>query len=163
MSPSREAEPLQPVQAIARRVKEIRLRRGLTAKQLGELLTARGIPWDRFTVANLENGKRQNVSVTELLALGDVLNVAPVDLLVPPERRPIDEQDPYQVTPDRAYGRWEVRQWVRGIQPLPGADAEEFHAEGPPGEYGQTWLLIPAKSAVDIGLIASEEDDGKRL
>lgn len=160
MSPSYDGEPLQPVPAIARRVKEIRLRRGLTAKQLGERLAALGVQWDRFTVANLENGKRQNVTVTELLALGEALNVAPVNLLVPPERRPTDEEDPYQVTPETAYGRWAVRQWVRGIRPLPGADEAEFQAEGPPGEYKRLWLLLDMGQAATMGLIVSESDDG---
>lgn len=160
MSPSDEAEPLQPVPAIARRVKEIRLRRGLTAKELGERLTAQGIPWDRFTVAGLENGKRQNVTVDELLALSKVLNASPVNLLVPPERRPAEEEDPYRVTPKSTHGRWEVRQWVRGVQPLPGADAAEFHAEGPPREYDKIWLLIDKAQAIGAGIIVSDDDDG---
>ena len=39
--------------------------------------------WTRIVVTKLETGRRQSVSVEELLALAYVLNVAPVHLLVP--------------------------------------------------------------------------------
>lgn len=124
--------PITPVAAIARRVKNIRASRGLTASQLGELLTEQGVSWDRFTVAGLESGKRQNVSVAELLALSAVLNVAPVHLLLP-----IDDDDAqYQVTPHRAESVDTVRGWVRGHYPLPGSGVVKFQNEMPEGERG---------------------------
>lgn len=120
MSPS---EAVSPVGTIARRVKELRGRRGWTAADLGDKLKDRGINWDRFTVANLESGKRQNVNVVELLALADALDVAPVNLLVP------GDDSLYQVTPSAAYDADRVRSWFRGDEPLPDTDERIFFTE----------------------------------
>ncbi|MEU3945433.1 helix-turn-helix domain-containing protein [Streptomyces sp. NPDC029526] len=120
--------PVGPTAVIARRVRELRRRHGWTAADLGIRLSERGMKWDRFTVANLENGRRQNVTVVELLALAAVLDVAPVNLLVPLG------SEPYQVTPDRTEDADSVRAWVRGEQPLLGADpaaVRTFYAEAP--------------------------------
>ncbi|MGW7440613.1 helix-turn-helix transcriptional regulator [Streptomyces sp. NPDC054849] len=120
---SRDQSPTAPVAAIAQRVKELRGRRGWSAAQLGEAVSKHGVRWDRFTVANLENGKRQSVSVQELLSLALALDVAPVNLLVPLDDRP------YQVTPTRAEPAGAVRAWIRGAEPLPGMDERTFLAE----------------------------------
>lgn len=115
--------PITPVATIAQRVKQLRGRRGWTAAQLGAELAPHGVRWDRFTVANLENGKRQNVTVNELFALALALDVAPVNLLVPLH------DTPYEVTPSRAEGADAVRSWVRGEEPLPGMEERTFFAE----------------------------------
>ncbi|MFF7690564.1 helix-turn-helix domain-containing protein [Streptomyces syringium] len=120
---SRHQKSAGPVPTIALRVKELRGRRGWTAAQLGEALGKHGVRWDRFAVANLENGKRQNVTVQELIALALALDVAPVNLLVPLDDRP------YQLTPTRAEGADTVRAWVRGEEPLPGTDERTFMGE----------------------------------
>ncbi|MFP8882625.1 helix-turn-helix domain-containing protein [Streptomyces mangrovi] len=110
---------------IASRVRELRGRRGWTAAELGAQMKKRGVRWDRFTVTSLENGKRQNVTVVELLALALVLDVAPVNLLVPLDNVP------YQVTPTRTEDAAGARAWVRGERPLAGVDLRTFHAERP--------------------------------
>ncbi|MEU6705771.1 helix-turn-helix transcriptional regulator [Streptomyces wuyuanensis] len=112
-----------PVATIAERVRELRGRRGWSAAKLGEELSEHGVSWDRFAVANLEKGKRQTVTVQELLALAFVLDVAPVNLLVPLDDRA------YQVTTDRTEDADTVRAWVRGEDPLPGRDERMFFAE----------------------------------
>lgn len=116
-------DPVTPVASIAQRVKELRGRRGWTAAQLGKELARHGLRWDRFAVANLESGKRQNVTVNELFALARALDVAPTNLLVPLDDRP------YQVTEDRVENADTVRAWVRGEAPLSGADERTFFAE----------------------------------
>ncbi|MFJ4012226.1 helix-turn-helix transcriptional regulator [Streptomyces sp. NPDC090026] len=112
-----------PVPTIAQRVKELRRRKGWSADELGKALQREGVKWDRFTVANLENGKRQNVTVVELLALAKLLDVAVVHLLVPVA------DAPYLVTPETVEGSDTVRAWVRGQQPLPGMDERIFLTE----------------------------------
>lgn len=119
------ADPINPVAVIARRVKELRGARGWTSAQLGEAVSKHGVQWDRFTVASLENGKRQNVTVAELLALALTLGVAPVNLLVPLDDRP------YLVTPGRVESADAVRAWIRGEEPLAGVDERTFLAESP--------------------------------
>lgn len=121
MSPSEKT--VGPVATIARRVKELRGRRGWTAAQLGESLGKHGVRWDRFAVASLENGKRQNVTVQELFALSLALDVSPTNLVVPLDDRP------YQLTPNRVEGADTVRAWLRGEEPLPGTDERTYRAE----------------------------------
>ncbi|GAA3443260.1 helix-turn-helix domain-containing protein [Planomonospora venezuelensis] len=115
--------PDDPVQVVSRRVRELRRRKGWTAAQLGDALTRQGVRWDRFTVSNLENGKRQNVTLTELLALGAVLDVGLVHLFVPLSDGPV------KVTPERVEDADTVRAWVRGEEPLPGMDERIFMTE----------------------------------
>lgn len=111
---------------VSRRVRELRARKGLSAKQVGERMTERcGVTWDRFTVANLETGRRKNLTVDELLALARVLDVAPVHLLVP-----IDDQ-PFRMLPKEEQPADRVRAWVCGDEPLPGTDRRIFRTEVP--------------------------------
>jgi transcriptional regulator with XRE-family HTH domain len=121
-----------PTQEVARRVKELRGKRGLSAAALAKRMTELGVKWDRSIVANLEGGRRQTVSVAELLALALALNVAPVHLLVP-----IDGPDePYWVTPGLTYRRDGVRAWIRGVTSIDqDADWREFFAEVPKDEF----------------------------
>jgi transcriptional regulator with XRE-family HTH domain len=126
-----DREIVTPTAAIAKRIREVREKRRMTAKQLAERMTAAGIKWDRSIVANLEIGRRSLVTVEELLALAKVLQVAPVHLLVPPAAG--DEL--YQVTPDAEAPASQVREWVRGYGLLPGDDRQLYLSEIPPGEF----------------------------
>ncbi|MFJ6783749.1 helix-turn-helix domain-containing protein [Streptomyces yangpuensis] len=118
-------EAPNPVEVIARRVKEVRGRKGLTAQQLADRLRDAGVPWDRATVTKLETNRRQNVSVVELLALARVLDVAPVHLLVPLH------EGPYMVTPVEAVTASRARLWIRGDTTLKGGDAQIYYSEAP--------------------------------
>jgi len=121
---------------IAQRMREVRDKRGLTGAELAERMTGLGVPWDRSIVANLENGRRQSVTVEELLALALILRAAPVHLIVPPD----DSDAPYQVTAAVTESRFRVRSWIRGLFPLerlPGVGAvRDFWAEVPDDEFG---------------------------
>jgi transcriptional regulator with XRE-family HTH domain len=126
---SEEKRPaVGPVETIAQRVKELRRKRGWSAAQLAEQLRGVGLDWDRNIVANLETGRRANVSVSELLALAQVLTVAPMHLLVP-----LDNEQPYQVTPTQAEPAWVVRGWIAGVWPLHTVDGKLFITELPEG------------------------------
>lgn len=102
----------RPVEAIAKQVKDRRKARGWSAERLADEMKAIGIPWQRMTVANLENGRRPVVGIDELLALAVVLNVNPILLLVPLD---LADDEPYDVSPvghTTTAGR--VREWVSG-------------------------------------------------
>jgi transcriptional regulator with XRE-family HTH domain len=114
---------------VARRVRELRDRRGWSAQELANRCADAGWPQlDRGVLANLENGRRRSVSIDEVLVLALVLDVAPVHLVVP--------------TTDRAVqvGKWivgsgPVREWVRGNYPLPSQDSRIYRTEVPDVEW----------------------------
>jgi transcriptional regulator with XRE-family HTH domain len=152
----------RPVEHVARRVRELRRRRGLTAAQLAERLRQVGLDWDRSIVANLETGRRQAVSVEELLALALVLDVAPVHLLVP-----TDDEQLFQVTPTRAEPSGVVRDWLRGGPPLAGTDLASYYAEVPEVDWEQVGERAQVLQAARLGtyhgrrlaeLLAAEPD-----
>lgn len=122
----------EPTKVIAARVRALRERRGWSGDVLARAMRAAGIPWERVVVAKLETGRRASVTVTELLALAYVLNVAPVHLIVPP-----DEPDAtYRITDEVAESRSSVRAWIRGVTPLnPDSDPRQFYAEVPREEF----------------------------
>jgi transcriptional regulator with XRE-family HTH domain len=73
-----------------------------------------GLDWSRLTVNRLEIGRRENITVIELLALCTALDIAPVDLLVPAYL----ENQPYRVAPKASAAAIHVREWIRGEQRL---------------------------------------------
>ncbi len=73
-------------------------------------MTRAGVTWDRSIVANFETGRRPYVTAEELFALAAVLDVAPVDLVVPKGLT----SEPYQVTPAISAPADTVREWIRG-------------------------------------------------
>lgn len=127
------------------RMRELRRKRDWTAQRLADEMVRVGLPWKREIVANLETGRRTNITVEELLGLAYVLSVAPVHLLVPPlpsrmwgEAAPNDPNDTdteLQVTPALSVPLYRVRQFIRGARPLPGVDARLFYTEVPPHEF----------------------------
>jgi transcriptional regulator with XRE-family HTH domain len=103
--------PVNPQQLIAERVAAIRRYKGLTQTQLAEAMQQLGVPWQRIIVAKIEGQRRDFLTVEELLALCIVLEISPVDLLVP---RDLKDDDPYHVTPEATASATDVREWARG-------------------------------------------------
>ncbi|MEV7001129.1 helix-turn-helix domain-containing protein [Streptomyces sp. NPDC093982] len=145
------AQGVDPVEAVAARVSELRKRKDMTAAEVGRRMTDLGLKWDRFTVANLESGKRQSVTLTEWLALARVLDVSPLHLLVP-----LEEVD-FNVTPDEAVPASRARAWLRGSESLPGTDQRIFRSEVPLDELPVTsspGRLTAEGQAVRMGMRA---------
>ncbi|MFI8425102.1 helix-turn-helix domain-containing protein [Streptomyces sp. NPDC085479] len=128
-------EQLNVAAAIRGRVRELRGRSGLKAAELADRLVELGVPWNRSIVANFEAGRRPNVSVVEWLALAQVLNVAPVHLLVPPDA---PNDGAYEVTPNLSASVEDVRAWVRGYYPIKSDNLVQFNRETPREEWG--WI-----------------------
>jgi transcriptional regulator with XRE-family HTH domain len=102
---------MDPTRIIGDRVAEVRDARGMTQEALAQAMRNVGIDWGRVVVAKLEKGIRPFVKVDEFLALCVVLEISPVDLLVPID---LGEYQPYRVAPDVAAAAGNVREWVRG-------------------------------------------------
>ncbi len=121
--------------AVARRIKEARARRGWSAKQLAEKCAERGLSRLTHSVLNnIESGRhnedgqrKRDVTVDELLGLALVLDVAPVHLLALPEKREVEvtvRVAPGVVLKENA----RLLQWVRGDAPLPESDSRLYYA-----------------------------------
>lgn len=122
--------PESPLATVARRVREVRKRRGYTAEKLAERLKEHGVPWERGVVVKFESGRRQSLSVDELYGLALALDCSVMALLVPLDNRPV------QVTPARVESADAVRVWITGATPLPGIDEHTYYTEVPVKELG---------------------------
>lgn len=102
---------MDPTRIIGDRVAEVRDARHMTQEALAQAMQDVGIDWGRVVVAKLEKGIRPFVKVDEFLALCVVLEISPVDLLVPID---LGEYQTYRVAPKVAATAGNVRGWVRG-------------------------------------------------
>lgn len=124
-------------------------------------MRAHGIPWNRGVVAKLENGRREQITVDELLALCRVLDVALVHLLVPVD----DEDQRYAVTPtDEPLSPRQVRDMIRGDWALPGMDVRRFGNHVPPHEFepNSAGRIRAAVSEAKIQEVIDEGRKGRR-
>lgn len=138
------SEPIRPHRAIAGRVRQLRKRHGWNTQQLAEKLNEVGVPWDKWIIANFENGRRAGISVEEMIALAFVLDVAPVHLIVPPDAD--GERDQYMLftrTPRIAPGEADIRYlspdharaWIRGEAVHPAQDWRLYFSEVPAHDW----------------------------
>lgn len=137
---------LRPTEAIARRLRDARTRRGWSARELADRCAAVGMTnLDRTTITNIEIGRRQKVSVEEVLALAYVLDIAPIHLMVPlsamvredpKDPQSSERESVYKITPERfAFGPAVVRAWIRGDFALPTTDPRFYYSEVPAEEW----------------------------
>jgi transcriptional regulator with XRE-family HTH domain len=131
-----------PSEVVARRVKEIRQKRRMTVAQLAARLDELGMPGlTEQALYNLEAGRpdprgrrRRAISVDEMVALAQALDVLLLDLLAPVN----DSPDPIiSTTGTMTATRVEFREWARGERPLPSQDERLAYAELPPEEWRQ--------------------------
>lgn len=95
--------------AQGRTIKHYRELVGLKHSELAERLTAVGVPMQRTTLVNIEQGLRKSMSVPEMFALGYVLGVPPAMLMIPlgleSRVEPIEGQE---------LDSWRAIEWVSG-------------------------------------------------
>lgn len=69
-------------QLLARRVHALRVARDWTPDELAEAVTKHGVPWSRPIITNIENNRRDNLTVDELFAVAAAFDVAPMTFFV---------------------------------------------------------------------------------
>lgn len=147
---------------VGQRVKELRGPRGVRSQAaLAQSLTEEGVETSRDVIANLELGRRERITVEELFAIAIVLNVAPVDLLVPPDAGAMDE---YHVTPSTTARPGQVRDWLAG-EPAIAADAgtaRDFMAAAPRDRWA-AWLTRRHPAMKAIAHLQAEVQDAIQL
>jgi transcriptional regulator with XRE-family HTH domain len=117
---------------IAKRVKALRTAARMSGAALAAAMQQKGVPWNRTTVAKLETGRRESVTVPELLALALVLGVPLTALLV-------DERaERTYLAEGREYAPVDVLLWLTADRPLPGTP-----------QYDRT--LVPLNIVIETG------------
>lgn len=98
-------------ETLMRNIKRIREGQRLTFVELSDRLTkVAGRPIPVLGLRRIERGERR-VDVDDLLALAHVLDVSPVDLLVPGDAA---DDEPYSVTPKVTTTAATARDWISG-------------------------------------------------
>lgn len=122
----RRPKNLTADQVVADQVRHLRGRSGLTQQELADTLG-----WTQSQVARLELGKRA-VTVADLLALSWALDVAPIYLLAGSFTGEIPVIEQLRVPAG------DLREWIRGYDPLPGMNYRRFFENIPDDE----WLAV---------------------
>lgn len=107
-----------------------RLEKGWSAARLAAEVAELGVPMPRNVIVNLERHRRQEVTLAELAALALVLDVPPVDFVLPQD--PTDVVEVAPMRHDRA--AW-VREWWSGRHALREdirVDDDAFYRKAPP-------------------------------
>lgn len=70
---------------VGRNIQRARKSSGMSAQHLSDGCGATGYPIPRSTIANLESGRKETVSLQELMVIGHVLGIPPMALLYAPQ------------------------------------------------------------------------------
>jgi len=100
---------------VGKRVAYYRNRADLTAVMLSARCAELGLPLDRGTIAKLETGHRNSVTVDEVYVLAAALDVPPVQLLFG-----VGTEEGAEILPGQHVPAFRAAQWVSGEGPLPG-------------------------------------------
>lgn len=111
---------------IAGEVRAQRERLKMSAQRLSDRCAELGYPIPRNTISNLENSRKEAVSVAELLTLAAALQMPPIALLCPVWGRPADGGDAVELLPGETLDRWAAMMWFVGRYgfSLPAAELE---------------------------------------
>lgn len=115
---SAQAESVGAV--LARRLRELRKRRGLSQVALAAEMAKLGISVDAATISRTEQGSRE-ATVPEAFAMAAALGVSPVSLFTPEE-----DDDLVAVTPAISLPAGLAVWWLSGALPLTPADVESY-------------------------------------
>ena len=90
-------------------IHRVRVRRAelrMSARELAEAVTALGLPLSRSTLANLESGRREDPTVTELVAFALALRTTPGELLLAPTCPTCNDAPPAGFTCNACGSSW---------------------------------------------------------
>ncbi len=137
----------------ARRLREMRGHRGMSARVLSERLAAMGVTMSRVAITKLENEPKRaaTVRLQTVLAISAALNVSP-SWMVTPDRQDED----VRIAPGLCQPAGAVRLWLRGDFPLGGADPEDFFMMMPAAEYVKR-RKVGLKRKARVAVIEQEE------
>lgn len=117
------AEPRQPAEgldhevkwsakltsSVARNLRRWREHLGLSAQQLADRTRELGFHVPRSVIANLENGRRETLSIAEFLVIAAALDVPPVLLIAD-----VGREETVEILPGNSVSTWLARGWILG-------------------------------------------------
>lgn len=108
----------------------------MSAQQLADRTAELGMPIPRSVLANLESGRRETVSLAEILVLAAALGVSPMELMCP-----VGFDEKTEMLPGRIMDPREVMRWFTGEMKLQITEAAATLR--PPGtdERSSTYLV----------------------
>jgi transcriptional regulator with XRE-family HTH domain len=123
----------QLTRMVASQVRRYRTERGMSAQALADRCEQLGFAIPRPVLSNLENGRRESVSLAEVLVLAAALDVPPIELALP-----LGVQEEIEILPGLVAPTWDAARWVEGSS-APAVEAEgsarprlSFHERGAP-------------------------------
>lgn len=91
----------------------------MSAQRLAERCEALGLPVKRSTIANLESGRRDTLTLTELVVLARALDVPPILLIYP-----VGYAETVEALPGQEVPPWTAAKWFTGED----SEARQVHA-----------------------------------
>lgn len=120
-----------PSAVVARRIKELRQKKGWSAAKLADACGSIGMPeLNRSVIANIESRRRKNVTLEEAMTLAMVLDVAPLHLIVPTDVAAKYDSELFMVA-DATMNLTDARAWITGGKPLTLQDPRVYYSEVP--------------------------------
>jgi hypothetical protein len=125
------------------------------AADLAERCADLGMPeLNRSVIANIESGRRRDVSVDELLVFARALDVAPVHLLVPIDA---EAKDRYAITPSTPHPIGPAREWIRGKFADSFVNQRIYFSQVPEEEF-----VVPEPPSGDAAAVQGERIEAHR-
>jgi transcriptional regulator with XRE-family HTH domain len=125
---------------VAREVRRYREGQGqrprISAQQLADRTEELGMPIPRSVLANLESGRRETVSVAEILVLAAALNVAPIELICP-----VGYDKEIELLPGRSLDPLGAMRWFTGELKLDLGEAAPVLRQPGTAEQSSTYLV----------------------
>jgi hypothetical protein len=123
---------------VAREVRRYREahRPKMSAQQLADRTAQLGMPIPRSVLANLESGRRETVSVAEVMVLAAALDVSPIELMCP-----VGFDEKTEMLPGRMMDPREAVRWFTGEMKLDITDAATTLRPPGTGERSSTYLV----------------------
>ena len=114
----------RPSEVFARRLREVRDRLGLSAKDVADRLAESGVGLDRAAISKLEaDPPQRGLSLDEALAICAALGVSPRAMIFP------DDPNDRVMVGERFVTGLDGRHWLDGESPLGGTDDRAFFSE----------------------------------
>lgn len=129
----------------------------MSAQQLADRTAELGLPIPRSVLANLESGRRETVSIAEILILAAALDVAPIELI-----SPVGFDQQVEMLPGRMIEPLSAMRWFTGELKLETDGVVTTLREPGPAEQSSTYLVEYHNNLIS-GLRKREADAARAI